>query len=208
MELERKYIYDPLLRLNHALIGLSCLVLLTTAYSAEFFYENGLIRKSFWIVHVYAGFVLSFAVILRIIWGIIGPYQARCPRLIHIKTWKNWIRNRKINFFDWDYGHNPLASIAYLSLYIILAILSVTGIFLAAIEHNLGPLAQSWYDNLTYKHDLKEVHESLSALVIVFIFVHILALYLHEKIENLPIVQSMFSGYQYKHKKAEDQSHE
>ena len=207
MELERKYIYDPLLRLNHAIIAITCLILLTTAYAADFFYETGLIKKSFWIVHVYAGFTLSIAIILRIFWGIIGPYHARWLRFFHLETWKKWLAKKRINF-EWDYGHHPLASIAYLAFYVVLVTLSVTGIFLAAIEHNLGPLAESWYDNLTYKHDLKEIHEALSVFVIVFIFVHILALYLHEKIEQLPIVQSMFSGYQYKHKNKKEQSNE
>ena len=207
MELERKYIYDPLLRLNHAIIGITCLILLTTAYAADFFYENGLIKKSFWVVHVYAGFLLSFAIVLRILWGVIGPYHARWPRFFHFSTWKRWISKKKIDF-EWNYGHHPLASIAYLSLYAVLIFLSITGLFLAAIEHNLGPLAQSWYDSLTYKHDLLEIHETLSVFVITFIFIHILSIYLHEKIEQLPIVQSMFSGYQYKHKNKQDQSHE
>lgn len=125
----------------------------------------------------------------------------------HFSTWKRWISKKKIDF-EWNYGHHPLASIAYLSLYAVLIFLSITGVFLAAIEHNLGPLAQSWYDNLTYKHDLKEIHETLSAFVIIFIFIHILSLYLHEKIEQLPIVQSMFSGYQYKHKNKKENYHE
>ncbi|MDD4973318.1 MAG: cytochrome b/b6 domain-containing protein [Bacteriovorax sp.] len=210
MKVERKKIYDPLLRLSHFGIAFFCLILILSAYIAEFYYEEGLLRKSFWVVHVYSGFALTFFLILRIFWGLIGPKYARWHEMWKWQEWKGAFKARRIHF-KWNWGHHPMASLSYLLFYFILSFLSVTGIILSAIEHNLGPLASSFYDQLTYRKDLSELHESLSYFVILFIFSHLFALFWHENKDQIPIVQSMFSGFQYRKNnevKNEDEKYE
>ncbi|MGZ3788516.1 MAG: cytochrome b/b6 domain-containing protein [Bacteriovorax sp.] len=197
MKVERKKIYDPLLRLTHFGIAFFCLILILSAYGADFFYEEGLIRKSFWVVHVYSGFAFIFFLAIRILWGFIGPKYARWSEMWQWHEWVSAIKRRSIHF-EWSWGHHPMASLTYLVFYLISIFISASGIVLSAIEHNLGPLASRFYDQLEYRKDLLEIHESLSFFVIFFIFAHLFALYWHERKDQVPIVQSMFSGYQYR----------
>ncbi|RPJ78688.1 MAG: cytochrome b/b6 domain-containing protein, partial [Alphaproteobacteria bacterium] len=196
-KVERKKIYDPLLRFTHFGIAFFCLILILSAYTADFFYEEGLLRKSFWVIHIYSGFAMIFFLVTRILWGFIGTKYARWKDMWKYHEWINAFKTKSL-ILKWSWGHHPLASLIYLAFYFILLILSGTGLVLAAIEHNLGPLAQSFYDQLEYKRDYLEIHEALSLLVILFIFIHLFALYWLERKDKIPVSQSMFSGYQYK----------
>lgn len=197
MKVERKKIYDPLLRLTHFGIAFFSLILIISAYTANYFYDEGVLRKSFWLVHVYSGFALTICLAIRIIWGFIGPKYARWKEMWKWQIWMNAIKEKNLKF-QWNWGHHPVASVAYLIFYAVLIFLSATGIILAAIEHDLGPLASKYYDQLTYKKDILEIHESLSFFIILFIFAHLFALFWHENRDKFPTVQSMFSGYQYR----------
>jgi Ni/Fe-hydrogenase 1 B-type cytochrome subunit len=203
MELIRKKIYDPILRVIHLGVSLFCILLLISAYMAKYYYEEGAIRKAFWVVHVYAGFALISFLILRIIWGFLGTKYSRWSELIKLVEWSEAIRAKTTSVLKWNWGHHPLGAIAYIFFYMMLTFSSLSGIFLAAIEHNLGPLAKKYYDQLLFKEDLLLIHEIASYFIIIYIFSHLFALYWHEINDKIPITQSMFSGYQYRIKKEE-----
>lgn len=195
--LSRRKVYDLIQRICHFGIAFFTLILLLSAYAADFFYEDGLMRKSLWISHVLAGFSLTAVLAIRIVWGFVGPYHARFSSMWKYQEWKQFFLKKKKNT-SWTWGHHPTASLAYLLFYLLILLICLTGIILAAIEHNLGPLAQSLYDQLKYQNEVQEVHEALSIFVILFIVSHLGALLFHELKENVPNIQSMFSGYQYK----------
>jgi Ni,Fe-hydrogenase I cytochrome b subunit len=199
-KLEKRKIYDPLLRLCHIGIALTCLTLIASAYSAEFFYEDGALRKVFWLIHIYSGFTLIPFLMVRLLWGIIGPEYARWGNLWKWNEWLLALKQRRTEF-EWGWGHHPLASLGYFGFYLVLVIMSLTGLVLSAIEHDLGPLASRFYDELYFKKDLLEFHEALSLLIILFIFSHLYALLWHQRNEKFPVIQSMFSGNQYRIKR-------
>lgn len=199
---ERKKIYDLVLRLCHMVIAFSCVMLLGTAWGANFFYEEGLYRKSLWVVHIFAGYALTAALGLRVVWGIVGSYHARWPRLFQLQQWQQILRNPK-RPVTWNWGHHPQASFFYILFYVMALALVVTGFFLAAIEHYQGFLAEQFFDDMSFQPWLSNIHEILSWGVVIFILFHIAALFYHEKKDQLPVVQSMFSGYQYRKKKGD-----
>lgn len=196
---ERKKIYDLVLRLCHAVIALSCLVLLFTAWCTGFLYEEGLYRKVFWVVHIFAGYALTLGLTVRLVWGVVGSYHARWSRLFQFKQWRTMIQTRK-NSVIWSWGHHPQASLAYIIFYSMAVFLVITGFFLAAVEHHQGFFVEQLFDDMSYQPWMSNIHEILSWSVFIFIISHVTALFYHEKNDNLPIVQSMFSGYQYKKK--------
>lgn len=197
MKYERKNIYDIVLRLTHWALAFSCSVLLFSAWTAEIFFEEGLYRKSLWIVHIFAGYALASSLIVRIIWGFIGPQHARWSELFKIKEWLLVLKTKRLSA-KWDWGHHPYASLTYLIFYGVILVLSGTGLFLAAIEHNQGPLAEKFFDELGLKHDFSEVHEFFSWFVVFFVVTHLIALIWHERKDKIPVAQSMISGFQYK----------
>jgi Ni/Fe-hydrogenase 1 B-type cytochrome subunit len=196
MKLIRKKIYDPIQRLCHFGIAFFTLLLILSAYTAMTFFETGLWRKSLWITHSFSGLALSVFFIIRIIWGIFGPEHAKFKSLWKFKDWiKSW-KDKNVNP-HWGWGHHPFASLAYLLFYLGLLVMTITGLILAGIEHKLGPFNQ-YYDELKYRHDLLEIHEFTSYFILLFILGHISALLRHELRDKVPIIQSMFSGFQYK----------
>ena len=204
MKYERKNIYDIILRLSHAVMALSCLVLMLSAWGANMLFEEGLYRKSLWIVHIFAGYGLIGSFSIRFIWGFVGPKHARWTELFKFREWLGVIKNKTLNI-KWDWGHHPFASLAYLSFYGGVLVLSVTGIVLAAIEHNQGPLAEKLFDELSLKHDFAEVHELFAWFIVFFTVTHLVALVWHERKDKIPVAQSMISGYQYKEVQDENQ---
>ncbi len=197
---ERKKVYDPILRIIHAWNGIAILFLLITAWAGELF-EKGPAAQGVALLHIVLGYGLIGGFIARLIWGLIGPREARLSRLWHLRTWLRGLRELRITASN-RWGHDPWASAAYLVLYLLIAILGVSGLFLAAIEHGVGPLAQGYFDDMTLKELFKEPHELAAFGVLAFIVVHIGALIWHERKDGVPHAQSMLSGYQYRRKDA------
>ena len=73
------------------------------------------------------------------------------------------------------------------------------------MAHDRGPLANWLYDELAFKHSFQEVHETFGWFVVIFIVLHLFALFYHEHEDGVPTVQSMFSGFQYKKKEKENE---
>jgi cytochrome b len=197
MNYERRQTYEPILRICHSLIALTSVGLIASAWAAQFFFEEGIFRKSFWVVHVFLGYALGLTLAVRILWGTVGPQSARWSALIHTSAWLQVFKKRKLSA-TWEWGHHPYASAAYLLLYLAMVLLAGTGLPLAAIEHNMGPLAPQLFDELKFEESLSTAHEFLSWFVFIFVVAHIWAIVRHEKIDGTPIAQSMISGYQYR----------
>ena len=195
IRLERKKVYDGLLRMIHAGIGLSIVMLASTAWLSEIF-EKGPGEKTVWMLHIYAGYVLVVSILARAAWGLVGPRHARLGDLWHPRAWRNPIRAMKSGVRR--FGHDPLASAAYLALYGMLAVMTVTGLALAAVEHGAGPLTPWLFDRTGLEDLFEGPHEIMFFGVLAFIVVHIGAILLHEWKEGVPIAQEMVSGYQYK----------
>jgi Ni,Fe-hydrogenase I cytochrome b subunit len=193
---QRKKIYDAILRVGHAVIAFSTLALLLSAWGAKYFYEQGLYSKSLWITHIFTGYLFIIALSLRIIWGFIGSKYALWSEMLKIKLWLQAVKSKSFSF-EWDWGHHPQGALGYLFFYILAVALSLTGLFLAGIEHNEGPI-KDLFDDMSLQPWLSNFHEFLSWSVVAFLFLHLGALLYHEKKDGLPVLQSIWSGYQYK----------
>lgn len=202
MQLERQKVYDPFLRLLHWIMALSIVVLLGSAWFHELF-EKGPYEKAVWLIHIYTGYILSLAFGLRLLWGLIGPKHARWSSLWHPRAWLHGFRTFDFKLGD-NFGHHPMASMAYVGFYILIFIMIVTGIALAAIEHSTGPLAEWLSDSVWYADLFEDPHETISIFIVAFIVVHIGGMILHERLEKIPISQAMISGYQYRKSKKPD----
>ncbi|MBP9682354.1 MAG: cytochrome b/b6 domain-containing protein [Bacteriovorax sp.] len=202
MGTHKKYIYDFLTRFTHAGIAGCSLLLYLTANLAHLFYESGSLSYSFWMAHVILGHLLIFFLAIRIFWFFKGPRYSRLSNLIKIKEWKqiflNCFQVNKNFKIKWPWGHHPLASVAYLLVFVALIILTITGLFLTRIQFDLGIIAESYYDDMTILDSFKDPHQLASLFIINFSLVHILMLLWHQRKDKLPILQSMVTGYQYK----------
>ncbi|MBS1184761.1 MAG: putative cytochrome b [Proteobacteria bacterium] len=187
-------VFDPLLRLLHWTLALSIILLIATSQLAEAF-EEGPYESTLWNLHILAGYVLSAALLARLLWGVVGPLSARWRDLWHPAVWKDSLRRLRLPAAH-RAGHDPIASLAYLFAYGVMALMVATGLGLAASEFQTGPLA-GWLGNASWLEDvLGEPHEAGFALLLGFVGLHMAALLFHQ-LRGERVAQSMVTGKQY-----------
>ncbi|MDE1943299.1 MAG: cytochrome b/b6 domain-containing protein [Betaproteobacteria bacterium] len=197
--------YDPLLRLVHAWNAGAILMLAATVWLSGLF-EFGSARKSLWQFHIYLGYALIVGLAARLAWGMVGPTHARFSDLWHPTAWGNALLRRARPAHR--LGHDALASAAYLVVYVLLLLMTGTGLALASIEHGMGPFAPWLTDMSWLKGTLKPPHKFAYDALMAFAVVHVGALVWHESRHQTPIAQSMVSGFQYRAiEENEDQQH-
>ena len=188
-------VYDPLLRLLHAAIALSIVALVITSQLADWF-EHGPYEDTIWNLHILSGYVLTAGLLARLLWGLVGPASARWRDLWHPAAWKASLKTLRLPSAH-RVGHDPLASLAYLFAYGVMAFMVVTGLGLAASEFQAGPLA-GWLGNATWLEDvLKDPHEAGFALMLGFVGLHLAALVFHH-LRGERVARSMLTGKQYR----------
>ena len=205
LNLERRKVYDPLLRLIHWTMALSVTGLaLTGLVAAELVEDNQALEKAMWSVHIWMGWVLSGSLAVRLLWALAGPQHARWRELWQWQAWRQRLaalRNRTASDAapaSASWGHDSVAALAYLGFFALVALMALSGLVLAAVEHNAGPLAPNWLDRFEVAEPLEEIHEIAAWLIVAFVGVHLTALIYHERREGRPLAQAMLSGYQYR----------
>jgi len=201
-QLDRKKIYDPIQRLIHAWIGLLVLGLIALGlFSREM--EPGTAKQGLVQLHLILGYGLTVGLVARLIWGILGPQHARLSELWRPAEW--WVRLKKPKQGDHSgFGHNPIACLVYLMFYAGLLLSIVSGLALAGMEHDRGPLAGLLFDDLRWQSMFLWMHDAMLYIMIVFVLVHISAIVRHEETSAYPVAQSMLSGYQYRPTSSEE----
>ena len=187
-------VYDPLLRALHWAIALSVVALIASSQLAEAF-EHGPWETAIWNLHILSGYALTAALLARLLWGLVGPASARWQDLWHPATWKASLKTLRLPSAH-RAGHDPVASLAYLFAYAVMALMVVSGLALAASEFNTGPLA-AWLGNAGWVEDVMEdPHEFGFALMLGFVGLHMAALVFHQ-LRGERVAQSMVTGKQY-----------
>lgn len=201
----RLKVYDPVLRLIHAWNGLSIVFLMATVWLSDLF-EKGAAEDALWQLHIYLGYGLILGLTARLAWGLAGPAHARFSDMWHPAAWWNAIRHLNLQKTP-RFGHDQLASGAYLLVYLLLLAIAITGLGLAAVEHSTGPF-NTWFGDMAWLGEaFEEPHEIVYNLLIVFVIVHIGALIWHEWKDKTPLAQSMVTGYQYQLDQIEGENH-
>lgn len=187
-------VYDPLLRVLHWAIALSVVALIASSQLAEVF-EDGPWENAIWNLHILAGYGLTAALLARLLWALVGPASARWQDLWHPATWKASLKTLRLPSAH-RVGHDPVASLAYLFAYAVMALMVVSGLGLAASEFNTGPLA-AWLGNSGWVEDVMEdPHEFGFVLMLGFVGLHMAALLFHQ-LRGERVAQSMVTGKQY-----------
>ncbi len=192
--------YDPVLRGLHAWNGLVLLGLIGTGQLASRVGVDWpeIDSASLWRIHLWLGYALVLGLVGRIIWAWTGPPHARWKALWHPAEWGLALKRRQVYMPHPGRGHHPLASAVYLAVYLLLLLMTVSGLALAAIDLNTGPLYPWLAHDALRKPWFRLPHEALHYPLIAFILVHLAALILHERRDGVPIAQAMISGYQYR----------
>ena len=200
LSLTRERVYDPVLRLIHAWNGFLILLLLASGQGADYI-DPATLGFSLRSLHLLFGYGLLLGLVARLIWGVVGPPHATWRAMWHPQAWLAAWRQRRIFVAPMHFGHHPQASAAYLLIYLLLMVMAGTGLALAAIDLNSGPLYTLLGHDVLSKAWFRQPHEWLHYVFMGFVVVHLAMLILHEGRHGIPVAQAMVSGYQYLDKK-------
>jgi cytochrome b len=185
------------------------------AFFVAYFTEDDLLT-----LHVWAGYTIGILVIMRALWGFVGPKHARFRDFVFgpIKVWTYLVS--LVTFRARRYlGHSPAGGVMVLALLAGLVATVWTGLELYAIEDNAGPLARAPIQNVELVQFApippaharqgaddearrvdgdelwEDLHETMADLTLFLVIVHIGGVVLASLVHRENLVRSMISGY-------------
>ena len=193
-------IWDRFVRLSHWLLAIGFAIAYFTAEEVE-------------IVHYWAGYTVATIVVLRILWGFVGPRRARfadfvyAPRRI-VRYFLDLILFRSKRYV----GHSPAGGAMVVALLIMLALTTATGMVRLAVEEGEGPLApwlataqqstgtqvlvSSDDDNDRRRQDsfVGELHETFGNITLFLVIAHIGGVALASFVHRENLARAMVTG--------------
>jgi cytochrome b len=161
-------------------------------------------------LHVWAGYVVGALVVLRIVWGFIGPEHARFSSFIYPPgTVLRYLWDLLLGRGKRYLGHSPGGGAMVLVLLIGLLGTVGTGLVLYAIEENAGPLAalvssgsppgqaegEEVYEGAERSGELwEEFHEVLANLMLVLVVLHVAGVLLASYVHRENLTRAMITG--------------
>lgn len=186
MKNEKTYVWSFLGRFSHWMLVMS----LFTCYLSSF-YENLLT------LHVSLGIVVFGMLLMKIVWGLIGPRYARWSDFdFDFSNFKYYFVEKIQNRYrEIPAGHNPASSwFAFLVTWIGICCCLV-GYILYGIQEGNG-LTSFLNTEYYYLMDLyNEIHIILVYVLIVMIFFHVSGVLVEQFYHKTNMIMAMISGY-------------
>lgn len=162
-------VWDPVVRVFHWTVVTGCVLNL-------FILEEG---KSW---HKYVGYVVAVALVMRLVWGLVGTPHARfaqfwpTPKRVkaHLAALLEGADRRQL-------GHSPLGALMMLALMALLAGVSVTG-WMMGLDQFWG---EAW---------LEALHEVIANAILVLALLHALAALVESWRHRENLIWSMITG--------------
>lgn len=177
-------IWDQPTRLFHWILVASLLCCVLTGYFLEDWFLP---------LHVFGGSVVAWLLLFRLIWGVKGSSYSRFKSFpLSLKENRahlaSLLKGKSIPFT----GHTPLGSWMILVMLSGLALMIISGFLTYGAQENLGILAP--LTNIKDAHFFKEIHKTISALLLIAIGLHVSAVLLETFVFKHPLIKSMITG--------------
>lgn len=122
-------IWDPIVRIGHWLL-------------AAAFFTSWLTGDEWTQVHVISGYTIATILLVRFVWGWIGPPNARFTRFVRgPRAVMRYLKSLAGRSPEAHRGHDPAGGWMIVALLLALAVQVSSGMMLYAIEDGAGPLA-------------------------------------------------------------------
>lgn len=197
-------VWDVFVRVSHWII--------VAGFFAAYLSEDDILT-----LHVWAGYTVGVFVVLRILWGFVGPRHARFSDFVcgPGKVF-GYLMNLLTLRAKRHLGHSPAGGAMVLALLGGLIVVVWSGLVLYAVEEHAGPLAVVYgqvdsrqtsmstatdtANNSGDEHDegeeefWEEVHEVLANLVLALVILHVAGVALSSIVHRENLVRSMITG--------------
>jgi len=187
MQMTEIRVWDPLVRTGHWLLA--------TAVIIAWFVDEPL-----WL-HTWLGYIAIALVLVRIVWGFIGPDYARFASFVRGPRLTFGYFSDLIRFSSKRYlGHSPAGAVMIIALLVMVAVTAVTGMASLAATRGEGPLAGviTKIERANTEEDQEllseEVHETAANVTMVLVLLHIAGVALASFAHRENLVAAMITG--------------
>lgn len=204
----RIYMWQRPVRLTHWITAGAIAVLAVTGfYIADPFLipAGGSVMTTVRFVHIVAALTLLVSGLVRTIWLLIGNRFARWSAFIPTTRLQATELFRQAGFYAFIrkeipkvLGHNQLAAAAYLVLFVLLVVETVTGMALdGALGAEPARTLFGWLGDLFGLQQLRLVHHLVMWAVLAIVLFHVYSCVLIDNIEKNGLLSSMIGGYKF-----------
>jgi Ni/Fe-hydrogenase 1 B-type cytochrome subunit len=204
------YVWDLPVRITHWVNVFSIVILSVTGfYIADPFittegpattqYIMGTVR----LIHYITAFIFTISVLFRIYWAFAGNKYARWSQFLPAshRRWRDLVRMVRYYTFTRrdpppEIGHNPLAGITYIGLYVLFGLQIVTGFALYSLPYHDGWLKVGfgWIVIQFGAQPVRLLHYLIMFLIIAFTIHHVYSSVLIDIEEQSGLVSSIITG--------------
>lgn len=218
-EFKRVYVWELPVRFTHWINVVAIMVLLTTGIiigNPPAIMSGSEASNSFWFgtvrfIHFLTAYIFTFNLIARLYWAFVGNKYASWRMLFpfskkaikkakHVFKVDVLLRNDKeLDLTNIAVGHNPVAGVSYLALFLLCFVQILTGFALYSTNATwFFPKMFGWVlgvfgDEFT----VRSFHHAVTWLIVVFTLIHIYLVFYHDWLEGRGEVSSMFGGYKF-----------
>ena len=218
-DFKRVLVWELPVRFAHWINALSIFILAVTGFiiadppaimsnaEASDIYWFGTVRA----IHFITAYIFLFSNIIRLYWAFKGNYYANWRRFLplHKGAWENIKHVLKIDVLlrneekevlkNVSVGHNYLAALSYLALYILVLIQIFTGFGLYSATSTWWlPQLFAWVpDLLGGDFATRQIHHAATWLFILFTLIHVYLVFYHDWLEGRGETSAMISGYKF-----------
>ncbi len=155
-----------------------------------------LTEDDFLSLHVYAGYGAGLLIMVRIVWGVVGPRHARFSDFIYSPaTVIGYLRDLRKKSAIRYLGHSPAGGAMVIVLMVVVLLNVVTGLATYGAEEHAGPLAAYFADSGHFTRNLlEEVHETLASALWLVIALHVAGVIYSSFVHRENLVPAMFTG--------------
>lgn len=209
--LSRVPVWDLAVRLTHWVNVLSIVVLSITGYyiSQPFLFTRGSARDQFLMggirfIHFAFAFVFTSGVLFRVYWAFRGSHWARWRQLLPLTKQRRKLLRLQLAYYLFmrrkpprQVGHNPLAGLSYVALYLLFALQILTGFGLYSLgfEGGAWPALFGWLPLILGATTLRLAHTLIMWAFLAFTVHHIYSAILIDIEERSGLVSSIVTGY-------------
>jgi len=222
---KRVYVWEIPVRIFHWLNALSIIVLSITGFiigDPPTFMSQREAWDTYWFakvkfVHFVAAYVFLAVMIMRVYWSFVGNKYAHWTAFIPLnrnftinkEAFRNIIhvikydilllKEKKHKLSDISIGHNYMATLTYVAMFIIGLVLVFTGFGL------YSRLSDWWFPNLfTWVQSLvggefalRLLHRASMWIILIFVVVHVYLALFHDWLHARGEISTMFSGFKF-----------
>ncbi len=217
---KRVYVWELPVRVFHWLNALAITILIITGFiisnppavmtnheaSQQFWF--GYVRK----IHFISAYVMVAVMILRVYWAFVGnkfsnwrvffPFNKKGMKNVwHVLKYDIFLQNEQSeNIESFSIGHNSVATISYLVMFLLALLMMATGFAMYAPTSSwFFPKMFTWVTPLFNDNEMliRKVHHISMWAFILFMAVHIYLVLFHDWLEGRGEASAMISGQKF-----------